>query len=64
MYETILARAKTIWEHAQDPVQAAIEQAARDRSGRSQEMAIGGGRVLFASPDPDAIFRATGWIVP
>jgi tetratricopeptide (TPR) repeat protein len=74
LYDTILARAKTIWEHAQDPARAAIERAAieraaieraaRARPGRNQGDCDWSSPGFVGHPDLEAIFRATGWVVP
>jgi hypothetical protein len=56
LYEAVLGRAQVIWQHAQNPVRAAIQRAAP-----GQEIMVGGGRIQFATADIDAILRATGW---
>jgi hypothetical protein len=59
LYESILARASAIWACAQDP-----EHATAELVGLDQQMGIGAGHALFATPGLDAIFVATGWVLP
>jgi tetratricopeptide (TPR) repeat protein len=56
LYDAVLGRARVIWQHAQNPVRAAVE-----RAGPGQEIMVGGGRIHFATPDIAGILRATGW---
>lgn len=59
LYQAVLAKAQVIWQHAENPVQATL-----DRTSPGQEVVIGGGNVLFTTPDVEAVLRATGWIEP
>jgi tetratricopeptide (TPR) repeat protein len=57
LYQAVLAKAQIIWQQAENPVSTAL-----DRASPGQEVVIGGGNVLFATPDIEAVLRATGWV--